>query len=354
MALWIDKYRPREMSKLTFHKEQSEKLSSLVKAGDFSHLLFCGPAGAGKRTRINCLLKNIYGKCVENVHVETHHFSIPSGKKLQIFVVNSNFHIELTPSDVGVYDRVIVQEVIKEMAQVQQLNRASQKEYKVVVLLEAENLTKEAQHSLRRTMEKYAANCKIILCCESASRIIEPLRSRCMVIRVPAPSDEELLECVENVCTRERVQASQEWLRKLTEKSDGNLRRALCLLECSVSQNGHNLDKQPIVEPEWEVYIRDIAKLIVQSPTQNGLLDVRNRFYELLCRCIPSSVIFTHLILELSKIREFTSSIFPSIVSTAAEYEHSTRLGSKDIIHLEAFVATVMSLIVEKRFQKIK
>ncbi|CAK5056036.1 unnamed protein product [Meloidogyne enterolobii] len=236
MALWIDKYRPREMSKLTFHKEQSEKLSSLVTDGDFSHLLFCGPAGAGKRTRINCLLKKIYGKGVENVHVETHHFSIPSGKKLQIFVVNSNYHIELTPSDVGVYDRVIVQEIIKDMAQVQQLNRASQKAFKVVVLLEAENLTKEAQHSLRRTMEKYAANCKIILCCESASRIIEPLRSRCMVIRVSAPSDEELLDCVENVCTRERVQASHEWLRKLAEKSNGNLRRALCLLECSVSQ----------------------------------------------------------------------------------------------------------------------
>lgn len=57
----------------------------------------------------------------------------------------------------------------------------------VVVLLEAECLTKEAQHSLRRTMEKYAATCKIILCCESSSRIIEPLRSRCMIIRVPAP-----------------------------------------------------------------------------------------------------------------------------------------------------------------------
>ena len=97
MALWIDKYRPREISKLTYHKEQAEKLSELVNAGDFSHLLFCGPTGSGKRTRIQCLLKKIYGRGVENVHVETHHFSIPSGKKLQIFVVNSNYHIELTP-----------------------------------------------------------------------------------------------------------------------------------------------------------------------------------------------------------------------------------------------------------------
>ena len=58
--------------------------------------------------------------------------------------------------------------------------------------MEAENLTKEAQHSLRRTMEKYAATCKIILCCESASRIIEPLRSRCMIFHVAAPNDDEV------------------------------------------------------------------------------------------------------------------------------------------------------------------
>lgn len=58
--------------------------------------------------------------------------------------------------------------------------------------MEAENLSKDAQHALRRTMEKYASTCKIILCCESSSQIIDPLRSRCMIIRVPAPSDIEV------------------------------------------------------------------------------------------------------------------------------------------------------------------
>ena len=58
--------------------------------------------------------------------------------------------------------------------------------------MEAENLTKEAQHSLRRTMEKYAATCKIILCCESASRLIEPLKSRCMIIPVASPTFDEV------------------------------------------------------------------------------------------------------------------------------------------------------------------
>lgn len=59
--------------------------------------------------------------------------------------------------------------------------------------MEAESLSRDAQHALRRTMEKYASSCKIILCCESSSRIIDPLRSRCVMIRVPSPSEFEVI-----------------------------------------------------------------------------------------------------------------------------------------------------------------
>lgn len=159
-------------------------------------------------------------------------------------------------SDVGIYDRVVVQDVIKTMAQVQQLNRQSQRSFKVVVLMEAENLTKDAQHSLRRTMEKYASTCKLILCCESASRIIDPLRSRCMTIRVPAPTNAEVIiinpennlvfflfflicqmrSCIELVCAKERLKLSELWMKLLVEKANGNVRRAICLLEGNVAQ----------------------------------------------------------------------------------------------------------------------
>ena len=97
MALWVDKYRPHDLSKLDYHQIQAEKLADLVSNGNFPHLMFCGPNGAGKRTRIHCLLKKIYGRGVENVRVEEHQFQTQSGKKLQINVLNSNYHIELTP-----------------------------------------------------------------------------------------------------------------------------------------------------------------------------------------------------------------------------------------------------------------
>lgn len=97
MSLWVDKYRPGELLKLTYHRELADKLAGIVCAGDFPHLMFCGPSGAGKRTRIHCLLRKLYGKGATNTRMDTHNFTTPSNKKLQIFVVNSNYHIELTP-----------------------------------------------------------------------------------------------------------------------------------------------------------------------------------------------------------------------------------------------------------------
>ena len=58
--------------------------------------------------------------------------------------------------------------------------------------METDRLTKDAQHALRRTMEKYVATCRLILCCNSTSKVLPALRSRCLGIRVAAPSNEEV------------------------------------------------------------------------------------------------------------------------------------------------------------------
>ena len=62
----------------------------------------------------------------------------------------------------------------------------------MLVLNEVDKLSREAQHSLRRTMEKYSASCRLILCCNSSSKVTEAIRSRCLNIRINAPSEEEV------------------------------------------------------------------------------------------------------------------------------------------------------------------
>ena len=118
-----------------------------------------------------CLLREMYGPGVERLRIEHQSFLTPSKKKVEITTIASNYHIEVNPSDCGIYDRVVIQELIKTVASAHQLNTEGQREFKVVVLTEVDKLTKDAQHALRRTMEKHMATCRVILVTNSTSKV---------------------------------------------------------------------------------------------------------------------------------------------------------------------------------------
>lgn len=346
MSLWVDKYRPVTLAKLDYHKDQAAHLKKLVEGGDFPHLLVYGPSGAGKKTRIMCTLRELYGPGVEKLRIEQCQFTTPSNKKLEISTISSNYHIEVNPSDVGHNDRIVIQELIKNVAQVNQLDTTQQKNFKIVVLTEVDRLTKDAQHALRRTMEKYMSTCRIILCCNSTSKVIPAIRSRCLGLRVAAPSIAEISQILVTVCKKEGLTLPHEMALKVAEKSGRNLRRALLMCEaCRVQQYPFNIDKE-ISEPDWEIYLRETATMIAQQQSPKRLLEVRARLYELLTHCIPPDIIMKGLLKDLLAVCD--GQLKAEVVQCAAFYEHRLQQGQKAIYHLEAFVAKFMAIY--KRF----
>ncbi len=148
MSLWADKYRPKTLSSLEYHKDLAEELKKIVRLkrtnnywrfiaksvfkanADFPHLLVYGPSGAGKKTRIMCILRELYGVGVERLRIEREEFQTPSNKRIEMTTIASNYHIEVNPSDAGIYDRVVIQELVKNIAQTKQLDSDLQKDFK--------------------------------------------------------------------------------------------------------------------------------------------------------------------------------------------------------------------------------
>lgn len=70
---------------------------------------------------------------------------------------------------------------------------------------EADSMTGGAQQALRRTMELYTNTTRFALACNESSKIIEPLQSRCAVLRYEKLKDEEILERLLEICEQEQV-----------------------------------------------------------------------------------------------------------------------------------------------------
>ena len=177
---------------------------------------------------------------MEKIKIDSRIFQTTSNRKLEFNIVASVYHLEITPSDVGNYDRVVVQDLLKEVAQTQQVDQSARQRFKVVVINEADHLSRDAQAALRRTMEKYSPNLRLILLANSTSNIIAPIRSRTLLVRVAAPTEAEVCQVLKDVANQEGWTEAAGLNRRIARESGRNLRRALLMFEAVHAQKLEN------------------------------------------------------------------------------------------------------------------
>ncbi|PIA59865.1 hypothetical protein AQUCO_00400616v1 [Aquilegia coerulea] len=343
--LWVDKYRPKTLDKMIVHDDIAQHLKKLVTEQDCPHLLFYGPSGSGKKTLIMAVLRQMYGASAEKVKIENKTWKVDAGSRtldLELTTLSSTNHVEINPSEAGFQDRYVVQEIIKEMAKNRPIDAKGKKGYKVLVLNEVDKLSREAQHSLRRTMEKYSASCRLILCCNSSSKVTEAVRSRCLNVRINAPTEEQIVKVLEFIGKKENLQLPPGFAARIAVQSNRSLRRAVLLFETCRVQQYPFTSIQAIPPMDWEQYVSEIASDIMQEQSPKRLFMVRGKLYELLINCIPPEIILKRLLSEL--LKKLDAELKHEVCHWAAYYEHRMRLGQKAIFHIEAFVAKFMSI----------
>jgi replication factor C subunit 3/5 len=352
--LWVDKHSPKHLEDLSFHKDLNKRFEQLAKQDDLPHLLVYGMSGSGRKTRVRALMSEMFGPTADKLTITAREFETPSGTKFTLHLISSPVHLELNPSDVGSYDRIIVQTLVKEMAQTQAMDvtRGQGKHFKVIVIHEAHNLSRDAQQALRRTMEKYMGNLRIIMIADEISRIMAPIRSRCFTVRVPVASVSDLSLVVSRIASKEKFEVPSEgYLTKVHAHCKGNMRQALLMLEAANVQSGGIFDeKAPVNVTDWEEFVEQVAALVLGDQSQERILLVRSKLYELITHCIPPETILDYM--TMCFLKRVDKELIPEIVKQAAIYEHRLKLGSKAIYHLEAYAIRVMAVYREHAMKK--
>ncbi len=202
--LWIEKYRPRTLDDIVDQEDVIRALKGFVEKRSMPHLLFAGPAGTGKTTTALALAHDIYGS-----------------EEL----LRANY-MELNASDERGIDTIRTK--IKDFAKTAPFGDVP---FKIIHLDEADSLTADAQHALRRIMEMYSATTRFILACNYSSKIIEPIQSRCAVFRFGPIPEEAVRERLVMIAEKEGVKYTEEGISAIVYVAEGDLRRAINLLQ---------------------------------------------------------------------------------------------------------------------------
>ncbi|WFD02833.1 replication factor C subunit 4 [Malassezia obtusa] len=99
-------------------------------------------------------------------------------------------------------------------------------------------MTPGAQQALRRTMEIYANTTRFCFACNQSNKIIEPIQSRCAILRFGRVSDEELLRRLVEICQAEHVEYADEGLAAIVFTAEGDMRQAVNNLQSTWTGQG--------------------------------------------------------------------------------------------------------------------
>ena len=307
---WVEKYRPQKLEDIVGQKQIIARLEKYVGEESMPNLMFTGPAGVGKTTTALALVKSILGE-----------------------YWRQNF-LELNASDARGIDTV--RNNIKNFCRLKPVGAP----FRIIFLDEVDNMTKDAQHALRREMEMYTKTASFILSCNYSSKIIDPIQSRCAIFRFTPIKGEEIAKRLRFICENEGFDADDKGLETIVYFAEGDMRKAVNVLQAAASE-GESITEDAVYEVVSKAKPQDIGEMINKA-LMGDFLSARNILREtMVLQGTSGEDMVTQIYQDVSQRAidgKMDASIYMDLIEAIAECDFRIREGANPRIQLEALL----------------
>jgi replication factor C small subunit len=238
-SLWVEKYRPKDLSTYVGNEHLKEKVKVYLESEDVPHLLLYGKAGTGKTTLAKIVVNNI----------DCDYMYINASDENKVDDVRNK--IKTFASSVGF------------------------KSLKVIILDECDYLTPNAQAALRNLMETFSKHCRFILTCNYVERIIDPIQSRCQSYKVVPPSKKEVAQQLVNILDDQVCTYELDDVALIVNAGYPDIRRVINSAQRQIVDNKLKIDTTSVIQNNYKLQLlemlssnaklNDIRKLIADN-----------------------------------------------------------------------------------------
>jgi len=302
-SLWVEKYRSNDLSTYVGNEQIKGTISKYLEQNDIQNFIFYGPAGTGKTTLAKLIVNNL--DCD---------------------------YLYINASDERGIDTI--RDKVQGFSSV-----ASFKPLKVVILDEADFLTIQAQASLRNIIETFSRTTRFILTCNYIERIIDPLQSRCQVLKIVPPSKQDIVWHLVDILNKENISCGADDFKLIVNQFYPDVRKMLNSLQMSVVEDKIVIDNSVLVSSNYKNQIlKELCK-----PTSKSFNNIR--------QIIADSGVsdFEELFRFLfENVDKYTSTEAGMVIIYIEEYQYHSNFRIDKEINIMALISRILA-VIEKR-----
>jgi len=248
--------RPQTFEEIIGQDHVTRTLRGAIESGRVAHaFLFAGPRGVGKTTTARLLAKALIcesGPTPQPCNACSNCREVTEGKAIDVLELDG-------ASNRGIDDaREIVENV---------RYRPAKSRFKLYIIDEVHQLTKEAFNALLKTLEEPPPHVKFIFATTEPDKVLPTIVSRCQRYDFRRLSAAEIRDHLQQVVASEGIAISPEGLFLIAREADGSVRDGQSLLEQVTAFAGEDVSDQDLRE------ILGLADRTVLYDTVDAIID---------------------------------------------------------------------------------